>query len=151
MLYWGYNNHKDLVHGLLEMKTKQTVSFVITSSIPYLDMKAVSGIITLKKTSLATSSVFSTWLVTRVEAYLDHCRIQERLRSNKLGPWYVLKLSILMVQRLVFHQNRVEFRQQFSDAIRTSLTATYNDIKRRTGRQAGWGQTKTPQATLLTT
>ena len=36
----------------------------------YLDMKAVSGRITLKNTSLATASVFSTVLVTRVEAYL---------------------------------------------------------------------------------
>ena len=33
-------------------------------------MKAVSGRITLKNTSLATASVFSTVLVTRVEAYL---------------------------------------------------------------------------------
>ena len=33
-------------------------------------MNAVSGRMTLKNTSLATSSVFSTVLVTRVEAYL---------------------------------------------------------------------------------
>ena len=37
----------------------------------HLDMKAVSGRITLKKTSLATCSVFSTSLVTSVDAYLD--------------------------------------------------------------------------------
>ena len=36
----------------------------------HLDMNAVSGRMTLKNTSLATSSVFSTVLVTRVEAYL---------------------------------------------------------------------------------
>ena len=34
-------------------------------------MKAVSGRITLKNTSLARVSVFSTVLVTRVEAYLQ--------------------------------------------------------------------------------
>ena len=34
-------------------------------------MNAVSGRMTLKKTSLATSSVFSTVLVTKVEAYLQ--------------------------------------------------------------------------------
>ena len=34
-------------------------------------MNAVSGRITLKNTSLAISSVFSTELVTRVEAYLS--------------------------------------------------------------------------------
>ena len=33
-------------------------------------MNAVSGRMTLKNTSLATSSVFSTVLVTKVEAYL---------------------------------------------------------------------------------
>ena len=37
-----------------------------------LDMKAVSGRMTLKKTSLAWCSVFSTVLVTRVDAYLNH-------------------------------------------------------------------------------
>ena len=38
----------------------------------YLDMNAVSGRTTLKKTSLAMDSVFSTVLVTRVEAYLQN-------------------------------------------------------------------------------
>ena len=44
----------------------------------------------------------------------------------------VLKLSILIVQKLALHQNGVEFRQQFNGAIRTSLTAPYNDVQRRT-------------------
>ena len=44
----------------------------------------------------------------------------------------VLKLSILIVQKLALHQNGVEFRQQFNGAIRTSLTAPYDDVRRRT-------------------
>ena len=36
----------------------------------------------------------------------------------------VLKSSILIVQKLVLHQNGVKFRQQFNGAIRTSLTTT---------------------------
>ena len=44
---------------------------------------------------------------------------------------YVLQLSILIVQRQALHQNGVEFRQQFNGAIKTSLTALYNDVRRR--------------------
>ena len=54
---------------------------------------------------------------------------QKRLGSNKLGPWYVPKLPILIVQRLPLHQNGVEFRQQFNGTIRTSLTATYDVVR----------------------
>ena len=36
-----------------------------------------------------------------------------------------------IVQRLALHQNGVEFRQQFYGAIRTSLTALYDDVRRR--------------------
>ena len=43
----------------------------------------------------------------------------------------VLKLSILIVQKLALHQNGVEFRQQFNGAIRTSLTAPHDDVRRR--------------------
>ena len=43
---------------------------LLLSIFSHLDMNAVSGRMTLKNTSLATSSVFSTVLVTRVEAYL---------------------------------------------------------------------------------
>ena len=34
--------------------------------------------------------------------------------------------------KLVLHQNGVEFRQQLNGAIRTSLTATYGDVRRHT-------------------
>ena len=44
---------------------------------------------------------------------------------------YVLKLSILIVHRLGLHQNGVEFRQQFNGAIRTSITAIYDDVRYR--------------------
>ena len=43
----------------------------------------------------------------------------------------VLKLSILIVQKLALHQNGVEFRQQVNGSIRTSLTAPHDDIRRR--------------------
>ena len=43
---------------------------------------------------------------------------------------FFLKLSILIIQRLAVHQNGVGFRQQFKGAIRTSLTASYNDVQR---------------------
>ena len=43
----------------------------------------------------------------------------------------VLKSSILIVQRLALHQNGVEFRQQFNGAIRTSLSAPYDNIRCR--------------------
>ena len=43
----------------------------------------------------------------------------------------VLKLSILIVQILALHQNGVEFRQWFNSAIRTSVTAPYDDVLRR--------------------
>ena len=45
-------------------------------SLSHLEMNAVSGRMTLKKTSLATSSVFSTVLVTKVEAYLTRVFIK---------------------------------------------------------------------------
>ena len=35
---------------------------------------------------------------------------------------------ILIVHRLALHQNGVEFLQQFNGAIRTSLTAMYDDV-----------------------
>ena len=43
----------------------------------------------------------------------------------------VLKSSILIVQRLALHQNGVEFRQQFNDSIRTSLSAPYDNVRCR--------------------
>ena len=43
----------------------------------------------------------------------------------------VLKSSILIVQRLALHQNGVEFRQQFNGAIRTSLSAPHDNVRRR--------------------
>ena len=48
----------------------------------YLDMNAVSGRTTLKKTSLAMDSVFSTVLVTRVEAYLQMVRAMINLANR---------------------------------------------------------------------
>ena len=42
----------------------------------------------------------------------------------------VLKSSILIVQRLALHENGVEFRQQFNGAIRTSLSAPYDNVQR---------------------
>ena len=42
-----------------------------------------------------------------------------------------LKLPILIIHRLALHQNGVEFRQQFNGAIRTSLTAPYDHVRRR--------------------
>ena len=42
----------------------------------------------------------------------------------------VLKSSILIVQKLTLHQNGVEFHQQFNGAIRSSLSASYNDERR---------------------
>ena len=49
----------------------------------YLDMNAVSGRTTLKKTSLAMDSVFSTVLVTRVEAYLQMVRAMINLADSQ--------------------------------------------------------------------
>ena len=43
----------------------------------------------------------------------------------------VLNSSILIVQKLALHQNGVEFRQQFNGAIKTSLTAYCDDVRRR--------------------
>ena len=40
-------------------------------------------------------------------------------------------MSILIVQRLALHQNVIEFHQQFNGAIRASLTALYDDVRRR--------------------
>ena len=37
----------------------------------------------------------------------------------------------MIVQRLVLHQNGVEFRQQLNGAIRTSVTVPYDDVQRR--------------------
>ena len=42
----------------------------------------------------------------------------------------VLELSILSVQKLDLHQNGVKFRQPFNGAIRSSLSAPYNDVRR---------------------
>ena len=42
-----------------------------------------------------------------------------------------LKLPILIVERLAFHQNGVEFHQQFNGAIRTSLTVPYDHVQHR--------------------
>ena len=42
----------------------------------------------------------------------------------------VLISSVLIVQKLALHQNGVEFCQQFNGAIRTSLTAPHDDIRR---------------------
>ena len=39
----------------------------------------------------------------------------------------IYKIVNLIVQRLALHQNGVEFCQQFNGAIRTSLTASYDD------------------------
>ena len=44
---------------------------------------------------------------------------------------YVLELSIFVVQRLALHQNGVEFRQQFNGVVRTSLSALYDNVRRR--------------------
>ena len=41
-----------------------------------------------------------------------------------------LKWSIFIAQRLTLHKNGVEFCQQFNGAIRTSLTALYDDVRR---------------------
>ena len=43
--------------------------------------------------------------------------------KNNLG-W------ILIVQKLALHENGVEFCQQFNGAIRTILTASYDDVQR---------------------
>ena len=59
---------------------------------PHLDMNAVSGRMTLKNTSLATSSVFSTVLVTRVEAYLM------RLKVSYLSFWLYKCSSIKIME-----------------------------------------------------
>ena len=67
-----------------------------------LDMKAVSGRMTLKKTSLAWCSVFSTVLVTRVDAYLNQynycfCLIHSlMLTINLLTP--VIMISVYNVR-----------------------------------------------------
>ena len=45
--------------------------------------------------------------------------------------WYVLKLSILIVQRLALHQNGVEFSQQSIGDIRISLATLYDDVQCR--------------------
>ena len=48
---------------------------------------------------------------------------------NKLRPHFSgLKWSILIVQKLGLHKNGVDFCQQFNGTIRTSLTASDNDI-----------------------
>ena len=38
----------------------------------------------------------------------------------------------MIIQWLALHQNGVDFCQQFNGAIRTSLTALYNNVQRRT-------------------
>ena len=43
-----------------------------------------------------------------------------------------LKWSIFIVQKLPLHENGVEFHQQFNGTMRTSLTAPYADVRRRT-------------------
>ena len=48
----------------------------------------------------------------------------------------------MIVQRLALHQNRVEIRQQFNDAIRTSLTTLYDDIQRRATSPVAQRQTQ---------
>ena len=44
----------------------------------------------------------------------------------------VLKSPFFVVQKAAAPKNGVEFRQQFNGAIRTSLTAPYDDVRRRT-------------------
>ena len=41
-------------------------------------------------------------------------------------------LAGLSLGRLALHQNGVEFRQKFNGTIRTSLTASYDDVRRCT-------------------
>ena len=60
-------------------------------------MNAVSGRMTLKNTSLATSSVFSTVLVTRVEAYL----LGRDKTINYLSSWScdgIIKIQFVELQ-----------------------------------------------------
>ena len=55
--------------------------------------------------------------------------LKKQTRTTKvIQAWaiYVLKLLILIIQRLALHQNRVEFRQQFIGAIIISLTALHD-------------------------
>ena len=42
-----------------------------------------------------------------------------------------LKSPIFFSQRLALHQNGVEFRQQFTGAIRTTLSASQKGVRRR--------------------
>ena len=75
--------------------------------------------------------------------------LKKQTRTTKvIQAWaiYVLKLLILIIQRLALHQNRVEFRQQFIGAIIISLTALHNIVRchgtlfRHTETQAAMGQ-----------
>ena len=52
----------------------------------------------------------------------------------------VLKLSILIVQKLALHQNGLEFRQQFNGAVRISLTVRIFQIAKSEGPPGNsWG------------
>ena len=42
-----------------------------------------------------------------------------------------LELSILIVQRLALHQNRVKFRQKSIGAIRCGVATSYDDVRHR--------------------
>ena len=58
--------------------------------------------------------------------------LKKQTRTTKvIQAWaiYVLKLLILIVQRLALHQNGVEFCEQFNGAIRTSLAAPYDNLR----------------------
>ena len=54
----------------------------------------------------------------------ESCKLDVELKNCQV------KSYILIVKRLALHQNGVEFCQQLNNAIRTNLTAAYNDIQR---------------------
>ena len=49
---------------------------------------------------------------------------------EKIDQGKELKFPNFNSQRLALHQNGVEFCQQFNGSIRTSLTATYDEVRR---------------------
>ena len=74
---------------------------------------------------------FYTQVLYAVKAKLKYIH-QLKIYSNKT-EWLIawaLRWSIFIVQKLALHKNGVEFRQQFIGDIRTSLTATYDDVRR---------------------
>ena len=80
--------------------------------------------------------LFFYWFIKKPAVFsLAHQKLAVFLlvEQNMWCPnWYILKLSILIVQRLALHQNGVEFRQKSIGAIRCSVATSYDDVRRRT-------------------